>query len=86
MNPVCCLLFAGCCLLIPNEHKGHQSFMSDKDRNKKDGENKDKKNKRMREAVDAREQKNPTARQKEKHEAKMTNTVPEGEARRREKP
>ncbi len=57
--------------------------MSDKDRKKKDGENKDKKNKRMREAVDAREVKNPTVRQKEKHEAKMTNTVPEGEARKR---
>lgn len=60
--------------------------MSDKDRQKKDGANKDKKNKRMREAVDAREQKNPTARQREKHEAKMTNTIPEGEARRRKKP
>jgi hypothetical protein len=71
-------------LLIANEHtKGDLSFMSDKDRNKKDGENKDKKNQRMRKAVEAREQKDPTARQKEKHEAKMTNTIPEGEARRR---
>ena len=59
--------------------------MSDKDRNKKDGENKDKKNTRMREAVDARAQRDPTARQKEKHEAKMTNTIPEGEARQRKK-
>ena len=59
--------------------------MSDKDRQKKDGQNKDKKNQRMREAVDAREQKNPTARQKEKHEAKMTDTVPEGAARMKKK-
>lgn len=59
--------------------------MSDKDRNKKDGENKDKKSKRMHEALDARAQKNPTARQKEKHEAKMTNTIPEGAARSRKK-
>jgi hypothetical protein len=60
--------------------------MSDKDRKKKDGENKDKKNQRMREAVAAREVNNPTPRQKEKHEAKMTNTVPEGAARMRKKP
>ncbi|MEK6282577.1 MAG: hypothetical protein AABN95_19630 [Acidobacteriota bacterium] len=60
--------------------------MSDKDRRKKDGQNKDKKNQRMREAVDAREQKNPTARQKAKHEAKMTDTVPKGEGRSRKKP
>jgi hypothetical protein len=59
--------------------------MSDKERNKKDGENQDKKNKRMREAVGAREQKEPTARQKEKHEAKMTNSIPEGAARQRKK-
>ena len=57
--------------------------MSDKDRNKKDGENKDKKNQRMREAVEARAQDNPTPRQQEKHEAKLTDTVPEGEARKR---
>jgi hypothetical protein len=57
--------------------------MSDKDRNKKDGENQDKKTKRMREALDARAQRTPTARQKEKHEAKMTNTIPEGAARAR---
>jgi hypothetical protein len=59
--------------------------MSDKDRQKKDGENKDKKNQRMRESVEARKQLNPTARQKEKHEAKMTDTVPEGAARMRKK-
>lgn len=58
--------------------------MSDKDRRKKDGGNKDKKNQRMREAVSAREQTNPTPRQKEKHEAKMTDTVPEGEARQKQ--
>ncbi len=59
--------------------------MSDKDRRKKDGENKDKKNQRMREAVSAREQKNPTERQRQKHEAKLTDTVPEGEARMKKK-
>ncbi|HKO98186.1 MAG TPA: hypothetical protein VJU86_14405 [Pyrinomonadaceae bacterium] len=57
--------------------------MSDKDRKKKDGENQDKKNQRMREAVDDRKQQNPSARQREKHEAKMTDTVPRGEAKRR---
>ena len=57
--------------------------MSDKDRRKKDGENQDKKNQRMREAVAARKQENPTARQREKHEAKVTDSVPEGEARKR---
>lgn len=57
--------------------------MSDKDRKKKDGENKDKKNQRMREAVDARKQHNPTERQRQKHEAKLTDTVPEGAARKR---
>ena len=56
--------------------------MSDKDRQKKDGGNKDKKNQRMREAVSAREQTNPTERQRQKHEAKMTDTVPEVEARK----
>ncbi len=60
--------------------------MSDKDRRKKDGQNKDKKNQRMRESVEARKQHNPTAREKEKHEAKMTDTVPEGAARMRKKP
>jgi hypothetical protein len=59
--------------------------MSDKDRQKKDGENQDKKNQRMRDSVEARTQQNPTARQKEKHEAKMTDTVPEGAARMRKK-
>ena len=59
--------------------------MSEKDRRKKDGENKDKKNQRMREAVSAREQKNPTERQRQKHEAKLTDTVPEGEARMKKK-
>jgi hypothetical protein len=59
--------------------------MSDKDRQKKDGGNKDKKNQRMREAVSARKQINPTPRQKEKHEAKLTDTVPEGAARMRKK-
>jgi hypothetical protein len=57
--------------------------MSDKDRRKKDGENKDKKNKRMRESVEER-QVNGTPRQRAKHKAKMTDTVPEGEARRRQ--
>ena len=59
--------------------------MSDKERQKKDGENQDKKNQRMRQNVEARKQHNPTARQKEKHEAKMTDTVPEGAARMRKK-
>lgn len=59
--------------------------MSDKDRKKKDGQNKDKRNKRMRESVNAREQVDASARAKEKHEAKMTDTVPEGEARMRKK-
>jgi hypothetical protein len=57
--------------------------MSDKDRQKKDGQNKDKKNKRMREAVNSRQETNPTERQRQKHKAKMTDTIPEGEARRR---
>ena len=57
--------------------------MSDKDRQKKDGENKDKKNQGMRKSVAGRQQGNPTERQRQKHEAKMTNTIPEGEARRR---
>jgi hypothetical protein len=57
--------------------------MSDKDRKKKDGENKDKKNQRMREAVSARQQQDPTPRQIAKHRAKMTDTEPRGEAKRR---
>jgi len=44
--------------------------MSEKDRRKKDGQNKDKRNQRMRGSVEDRKQQNPTARQKEKHEAK----------------
>lgn len=60
--------------------------MSDKDRQKKDGERQDKKNKRMEENVESRRQTDPTPRQREKHEAKMTDTVPEGEARARKKP
>jgi len=59
--------------------------MSDKDRQKKDGENKDKKNKRMREAVAARHQKPTSERDWQKHVAKLTNGVPEGEARMRKK-
>ena len=59
--------------------------MSDKDRRKKDGESKDKKNKRMREDVAARHQKPTTERERQKHEAKLTDTVPEGEARMRKK-
>ena len=59
--------------------------MSDKDRKKKDGENKDKKNQRMRESVEECKQDNPTPRQREKHKAKMTDTIPEGAARMRKK-
>ena len=59
--------------------------MSDKDRKKKDGQSKDKKNQRMRESVAARKQTNPTERQRQKHEAKMTDSVPEGEARMKKK-
>lgn len=59
--------------------------MSDKDRQKKDGERADKQNVRMREAVGDREDENPTERQRQKHEAKMTDTVPEGEARMKKK-
>lgn len=59
--------------------------MSDKDRQKKNGERADKKNQRMREAVSDREQVNPTERQRQKHEAKLTDTVPEGEARMKKK-
>ena len=59
--------------------------MSDKDRQKKDGERTDKKNQRMREAVEDRAQVNPTERQRQKHEAKLTDTVPQGEARMKKK-
>ena len=57
--------------------------MSDKERNKKDGQSKDKKNQRMRESVNARKTENLNERARQKHEAKMTNSIPEGEARRR---
>jgi hypothetical protein len=57
--------------------------MSDKERKKKDGGRKDKKNERMREAVSARKDFVPTERQRQKHEAKLTNTEPEGAARMR---
>ena len=55
--------------------------MSDKDRQKKDGQNKDKKNQRMRENVAERQSKVMTERERQKHEAKMTNSIPEGAAR-----
>ncbi len=58
--------------------------MSDKDRQKKDGGRKDKKNERMREAVSAR-QGEATPRERQKHEAKLTNSIPEGEARMKKK-
>ena len=60
--------------------------MSDKDRQKKDGVRKDKKNESMREAVSAREQSSPTERDRQKHEAKLTDSIPEGEARMRKRP
>ena len=55
--------------------------MSDKDRKKKDGQSKDKKNQRMRESVNERQSKVMTERERQKHEAKMTNSIPEGAAR-----
>jgi hypothetical protein len=61
------------------------NIMSDKDRQKKDGQSKDKKNKRMREDVAARHQKPTSKREWQKHVAKLTDTVPEGEARMRKK-
>ena len=57
--------------------------MSDKDRQKKDGERKDKKNERMRESVNERRSKQMTARERDKHIAKITDTEPRGEGRRR---
>jgi hypothetical protein len=57
--------------------------MSDKDRQKKDGERKDKKNQRMRENVIQRQEKDMTARQRDKHIAKLTDNEPRGEGRRR---
>ena len=59
--------------------------MSDKDRQKKDGQNKDKKNQRMRESVNERKSKVMTERERQKHEAKMTNSIPEGAARAKKK-
>ena len=59
--------------------------MSDKDRKKKDGQNKDKKNQRMRESVNERKSKVMTERERQKHEAKMTNSIPEGAARAKKK-
>ncbi|MGI8835829.1 MAG: hypothetical protein ACR2H4_04225 [Pyrinomonadaceae bacterium] len=59
--------------------------MSDKDRKKKDGQNKDKKNQRLRESVNERKSKVMTERERQKHEAKMTNSVPEGAARAKKK-
>lgn len=57
--------------------------MSDKDRQKKDGERQDKKNQRMRENVAERQQQDVTARERDKHIAKMTDNEPRGEGRRR---
>ena len=59
--------------------------MSDKDRQKKDGQNKDKKNERMRENIGARYEEEQSERERHKHEAKMTDSIPEGEARKRKK-
>lgn len=59
--------------------------MSDKDRQKKDGERKDKNNQRMRDAVEARHAEPATPRERQKHEAKLTDSVPEGEARMRKR-
>ena len=59
--------------------------MSDKDRQKKDGEDKNKNNQRMRENLDARYSEEKSERQRQKHEAKMTDSIPEGEARMRNK-
>lgn len=59
--------------------------MSDKDRQKKDGQSKDKKNQRMRKSVASRQSADVTERQRQKHEAKMTNSVPEGAARQKKK-
>lgn len=59
--------------------------MSDKDRNKKDGGNKDKKDQRMRKNIDARYSEEQSERVRQKHEAKMTDSIPEAEARRRKR-
>jgi hypothetical protein len=55
--------------------------MSDKDRQKKAGENKDKKNQRMRRSVAGRRNDAPSRREWQKHEAKLTDSIPEGEVR-----
>jgi len=57
--------------------------MSEKDRQKKGGENKNKKNQRMRDAVADRKNDAPSRRELQKHEAKLTDSIPEGEARMR---
>jgi hypothetical protein len=62
-----------------------ETAMADKDRQKKDGERTDKKNKRMRESIGARYQEEQSERERQKHEAKMTDSMPEGEARLRKK-
>ena len=59
--------------------------MSDKDRQKKDEQRKDKKNQRMREDLSGRAQQDPTPRQIAKHKAKLTDSEPRGEAKRRQK-
>jgi len=59
--------------------------MSDKDRNKKDGQSKDKKNQRMHESVAARHEKPTSEREWQKHEAKLTDSIPKGEARMKKK-
>lgn len=59
--------------------------MSDKDRQKKDGGRKDKKNARMREAVEERQAAPATPRERQKHEAKLTDSIPEGAARMRKR-
>ena len=59
--------------------------MSDKDRQKKDGANKDKKNQRMRGNIGVRYSEEQSERQRQTHEAKMTDSIPEGEARMRKK-
>ncbi len=56
--------------------------MSEKDRQKKDGQ---KNNERMRESVNERKSKVITERERQKHEAKLTNSIPEGAARSKEK-
>jgi hypothetical protein len=62
-----------------------EKVMSDKDRQKKDGHDKGKKNERMRESVNERHSKTMTERERQKHEAKMTNSIPEGAARLKKK-